>query len=72
MCVVIVKFIQFGSTISFFSAKTSIYTNKQQAMLVYEPGKRISAIEAMKHPYFDDLKKLKATHGLPVGKVASH
>jgi len=29
-------------------------------MLVYEPGKRISAVEAMKHPYFDDLKALKA------------
>jgi serine/threonine protein kinase len=29
-------------------------------MLIYEPGKRISASEALKHPYFDDLKKLKA------------
>jgi len=29
-------------------------------MLVYEPGKRISAVDAMKHPYFDDLKALKA------------
>jgi serine/threonine protein kinase len=29
-------------------------------MLIYEPGKRISAVEAMKHPYFDDLKALKA------------
>jgi len=29
-------------------------------MLLYEPGKRISAAEALKHPYFDDLKKLKA------------
>mmetsp|Transcript_21890 Transcript_21890/g.43437 ORF Transcript_21890/g.43437 Transcript_21890/m.43437 type:complete len:326 (+) Transcript_21890:89-1066(+) len=43
-----------------------------QRMLIYEPGKRISAIEAMKHPYFDDLKKLKSQHNLPVGKVASH
>lgn len=45
--------------------------NLLQRMLIYEPGKRISAAEAMKHPYFDDLKKLKAQHGL-VGKVASH
>jgi len=29
-------------------------------MLVYEPSKRVSAVEAMKHPYFDDLKALKA------------
>jgi len=29
-------------------------------MLVYEPGKRISSIAAMQHPYFDDLKALKA------------
>lgn len=29
-------------------------------MLIYEPGKRISSVEAMKHPYFDDLKALKA------------
>jgi serine/threonine protein kinase len=29
-------------------------------MMIYEPGKRISATEALKHPYFDDLKKLKA------------
>jgi hypothetical protein len=28
-------------------------------MLVYAPGKRVSAAEALKHPYFDDLKKLK-------------
>lgn len=30
------------------------------SMLVYEPGQRISGAEALKHPYFDDLKKLKA------------
>jgi len=29
-------------------------------MLVYEPAKRVSGVEAMKHPYFDDLKALKA------------
>jgi hypothetical protein len=29
-------------------------------MLEYEPGKRISAKEALKHPYFDDLAKYKA------------
>jgi len=29
-------------------------------MLVYEPGKRISSLTAMQHPYFDDLKALKA------------
>lgn len=29
-------------------------------MLIYEPGKRISAVEALKHPYFDELKQLKA------------
>ncbi|GAB5364950.1 hypothetical protein AAMO2058_001014400 [Amorphochlora amoebiformis] len=28
-------------------------------MLTYDPAKRISAAEAMKHPYFDDLRKLK-------------
>lgn len=31
-----------------------------QQMLIYEPGKRISSIAAMQHPYFDDLKALKA------------
>lgn len=29
-------------------------------MLIYEPGKRISACEALKHPYFTDLYELKA------------
>jgi serine/threonine protein kinase len=29
-------------------------------MLIFEPGKRISSVEAMRHPYFDDLKALKA------------
>jgi serine/threonine protein kinase len=29
-------------------------------MLVYEPGKRISSVAALRHPYFDDLKALKA------------
>lgn len=29
-------------------------------MLKYQPSKRISAAEALKHPYFDDLNKLKA------------
>jgi cyclin-dependent kinase len=28
-------------------------------MMEYDPSKRISADEAMKHPYFDDLRKLK-------------
>eukprot|EP00472_Partenskyella_glossopodia_P010560 CAMPEP_0197525022 /NCGR_PEP_ID=MMETSP1318-20131121/10569_1 /TAXON_ID=552666 /ORGANISM="Partenskyella glossopodia, Strain RCC365" /LENGTH=296 /DNA_ID=CAMNT_0043078171 /DNA_START=74 /DNA_END=964 /DNA_ORIENTATION=+ len=28
-------------------------------MLVYDPAKRISAAAAMKHPYFDDLRKMK-------------
>jgi len=31
-----------------------------ETMLAYEPGKRISALEAMKHVYFDDLKALRA------------
>ena len=26
-------------------------------MLIYNPGKRMSAKVAMKHPYFDDLDK---------------
>ena len=26
-------------------------------MLVYEPAKRISAKQALRHPYFDDLDK---------------
>lgn len=30
-------------------------------LLVYEPGQRLSAQKALNHPYFDDLKKLKAT-----------
>lgn len=25
-------------------------------MLIYEPGKRISAKQALKHPYFNDLR----------------
>jgi len=31
-----------------------------EKLLIYEPGKRISAQKALNHPYFDDLKKLKA------------
>jgi len=37
-------------------------------MLIYEPNRRISAAEALKHPYFDDLKKLHrelAAAGIP-------
>lgn len=29
-----------------------------EKMLVYEPGRRISAIKALQHPFFDDLKEL--------------
>lgn len=28
-----------------------------QEMLIYNPAKRISAKQALKHPYFDDLDK---------------
>lgn len=31
-----------------------------KALLVYEPGQRMSAQKALNHPYFDDLKQLKA------------
>ena len=30
-----------------------------EKMLVYEPGKRISAIKCLEHPFFDDLKELQ-------------
>ena len=30
-----------------------------EKMLVYEPGQRISAIKALEHPFFDDLKQLQ-------------
>ena len=30
---------------------------KTQAMLIYDPHKRISAKAALKHPYFHDLDK---------------
>jgi len=32
-----------------------------EKLLIYEPGQRMSAQKALNHPYFDDLKKLKAS-----------
>jgi len=32
-------------------------------MLVYEPSKRISARDALKHPFFDELNKMQASRG---------
>eukprot|EP00457_Paulinella_chromatophora_P005353 gb/GEZN01005370.1/.p1 GENE.gb/GEZN01005370.1/~~gb/GEZN01005370.1/.p1 ORF type:complete len:334 (+),score=36.01 gb/GEZN01005370.1/:143-1144(+) len=40
-------------------------------MLIYEPTKRISAREALKHPYFDDLNKLQTQRAAQAQEQAS-
>lgn len=34
--------------------KTNMFMQK---MLIYNPGERLSAVQAMQHPYFSDLDK---------------
>ena len=41
------KFVVYGNWLIFFSFR----------MLIYDPAKRISAKQALQHPYFDDLDK---------------
>jgi len=44
-----------------FSGKPKDLINLLNKIFIYEPHKRISALEIMTHPFFDDLKNLDLT-----------